>query len=39
MDLEDTFGIVFEDEDIAFERFATIKSVVDLLLEKLFPSS
>ena len=38
IDLEDTFGIVFEDEDIAFEGFATIRSVVDLLLEKLLPS-
>ncbi|MER5431767.1 acyl carrier protein [Streptomyces sp. NPDC002588] len=33
--LEDRFGIVFEDEELAFENFVTVSGIVDLVHRKL----
>ncbi|MFE7112635.1 acyl carrier protein [Streptomyces sp. NPDC057575] len=35
LDLEDVFSVTFNDEEMTFERFATIASIVNLLEEKL----
>jgi acyl carrier protein len=33
--VEDEFGVIFEDEELVAENFASITSVVDLVEEKL----
>jgi len=35
LSLEDNFAIVFDDEDISFENFTSIDSIVELLDAKL----
>jgi acyl carrier protein len=37
LNLESAFGIVFEDEELAFENFATVSDIVALLGAKLGP--
>ncbi|MFJ2172762.1 acyl carrier protein [Streptomyces sp. NPDC087851] len=32
--LEDRFGVVFEDDELAFENFESVASIVDLLSAK-----
>ncbi|MEU1799500.1 acyl carrier protein [Streptomyces sp. NPDC019937] len=32
--LEDRFGVVFEDDELAFEHFESVASIVDLLSTK-----
>lgn len=35
LDLEAAFGLVFEDEELAFENFATVQGIVSLISAKL----
>ncbi|MGW4790861.1 acyl carrier protein [Nonomuraea sp. NPDC004297] len=35
LNLEDAFGLVFEDDEISFENFSTIEGITQLIVAKL----